>query len=192
MARVKATSTDVFARLAKGECANFRQNGCQGRTPCAIIHGEPCEYFANYVKPLLDLPDYTQKYTREAKITVALNPKAKVVRKTQVGMDIAPKATRVQSPAPRAATPTEPAAPVTPAIPPAPLAAPAPAKAQPATPTCPVPVPQATKAPSPAAKAAPAPARARTPAPQPQLLLLDFAPEPPASTRTPVRRSSRG
>ncbi len=81
MARVKVTSSDINAKLAKGECANYRSNGCQGRQPCTVVNGEACVYFNTYVKPLLDYPDYLAKYGREAKISVALNPKSKVVRK---------------------------------------------------------------------------------------------------------------
>ena len=84
MARNKATSTDIYARLAKGECANFSSSSCQGRTPCAIIHGEQCEYFSNYVQPLLEYPEFAQRYHREAKIHVALNPNAKVIRKRRL------------------------------------------------------------------------------------------------------------
>lgn len=83
MARLKVTSSDINARLAKGECANFRNNCCQGRTPCAVVSAEACEYFSTYVKPLLEYPDFSAKYGREAKIAVALNPKAKVIRKRQ-------------------------------------------------------------------------------------------------------------
>lgn len=81
MARVKVTSSDIYARLARGECANYRQNACQGRTPCTIVNGEPCQYFDVYVKPLLDYTEFENRYAREAKQTLALNPKAKVVRK---------------------------------------------------------------------------------------------------------------
>jgi len=80
MARAKVTSSDIHARLAKGECANFR-NGCQGRMPCTVVNGEPCQYFTDYVQPLLDMPDFAQRYAREAKVKLALNPDAKVVRK---------------------------------------------------------------------------------------------------------------
>ncbi len=81
MARAKATSTDINAKLARGECANYQKNCCLGRTPCLIIQGEPCGYFATYVKPLLETPDIAARYHREAKISVALNPKSKVIRK---------------------------------------------------------------------------------------------------------------
>jgi hypothetical protein len=84
MARNKATTTDIYARLAKGECANFSSNSCQGRTPCAIIHGEQCEYFSSYVQPLLEYPEFSQRYHREAKIHVALNPNAKIIRKRRL------------------------------------------------------------------------------------------------------------
>jgi len=84
MARVKVTSSDINAKLAKGECANYRNNSCQGSTPCLVLIGESCQYFATYVKPLLDYTEYLDKYGREAKISVALNPKAKVVRKRRV------------------------------------------------------------------------------------------------------------
>jgi len=80
MARVKVTSSDINARLAKGECANFR-NGCQGRLPCAVINGEACKYFDDYVRPLLDTSEFAQRYAREAKVKLALDPNAKVVRK---------------------------------------------------------------------------------------------------------------
>ncbi|MEI7834733.1 MAG: hypothetical protein WCJ56_16220, partial [bacterium] len=81
MARAIATSTDINAKLARGECANYQKNCCLGRTPCLIIQGEPCGYFATYVKPLLETPDIAARYHREAKISVALNPKSKVIRK---------------------------------------------------------------------------------------------------------------
>ncbi|HEY3416450.1 MAG TPA: hypothetical protein VGM23_06170 [Armatimonadota bacterium] len=80
MARAKVTSTDIYARVARGECANYRNNACQGRTPCTVLVGENCEYFAKYVKPLLDYPEFNAKYAKEAKVTLLLNPKAKVVR----------------------------------------------------------------------------------------------------------------
>ena len=81
MGRVKATTTDIHSRLARGECANYRAGNCLGKNPCTIIHGEACDYFASYVLPLLDYPEFSNKYVREAKITVALNPQSKVVRK---------------------------------------------------------------------------------------------------------------
>ncbi len=84
MARVKVTSTDINARLARGECANYRNNSCQGRTPCAVVNGESCVYFANYVRPLLELQEFSNKYAREAKVAVALNPQAKVIRKRRL------------------------------------------------------------------------------------------------------------
>lgn len=84
MARVKVTSTDINARLARGECANYRNNSCQGRTPCAVVNGESCVYFTNYVRPLLELQEFSNKYAREAKVAVALNPQAKVIRKRRI------------------------------------------------------------------------------------------------------------
>ena len=86
MARMKVTSSDIYARVAKGECANFR-NGCQGRLPCAVVNGEVCQYFDDYVRPLLDIPEFSQRYAREAKIKLALNPDAKVVRKRRQAGD---------------------------------------------------------------------------------------------------------
>jgi len=83
----KATSADIWARLARGECALYHGNSCQGRTPCTIINGEPCDYFNQYVKPLLEYPDFSARYGREAKVTVALNPKAKVLRKSRLAAD---------------------------------------------------------------------------------------------------------
>ena len=81
MARVKATTTDIHARLARGECANYRAGSCLGKHPCTVTNGEACDYFASYVLPLLEYPDFAGKYAREAKITVALNPQSKVVHK---------------------------------------------------------------------------------------------------------------
>lgn len=77
----KASKADIQARLAKGECANYLSGSCQGRIPCAVINGDSCQYFTQYVRPLLDYPEYTNKYAREAKITIALHPKAKILRK---------------------------------------------------------------------------------------------------------------
>ena len=81
MVRVKATASDIYAKLARGECANFHNGCCQGKTPCTVVNGEPCEYFLQYVKPLLEYPEFAGKYSREAKISVALKPNSKVVRK---------------------------------------------------------------------------------------------------------------
>ncbi|MHB9024958.1 MAG: hypothetical protein ACYC7E_12435 [Armatimonadota bacterium] len=107
MARAKVTSTDIFARVARGECANFRNNACQGRTPCTVLVGESCEYFAKYVKPLLDYPEFSAKYAKEAKVSLLLNPKAKVVRQRrkaeEPALDLAPAATTPPAPKPRKA-----------------------------------------------------------------------------------------
>jgi|GEM_PF-2176167 len=109
MARVKVTSSDIHARLAKGECANFR-NGCQGRMPCAVIGGEACKYFDDYVRPLLDTPEFAQRYSREAKVKLALDPNAKVVRKRrQAGspnLDITAEPVQTTKPAGARAKPT--------------------------------------------------------------------------------------
>ncbi|HEY3378041.1 MAG TPA: hypothetical protein VGL77_11170 [Armatimonadota bacterium] len=89
MARVKATTSDIYAKLARGECANFRNGSCEGQTPCTVIIGENCAYFAAYVQPLLDSPEFASKYHREAKIGVALQPKSKVIRKRQPKLALA-------------------------------------------------------------------------------------------------------
>ena len=104
MARLKATTTDIHARLAKGECANYRNARCHGTSPCTIINGEPCTYFATYVLPLLEYPEVSAKYSREAKITVALNPQAKVIRKRRLARE--PKLALESSPAPSPSQPT--------------------------------------------------------------------------------------
>lgn len=107
MARVKATTTDVHARLARGECANYRSGNCLGKNPCTVINGEACDYFASYVLPLLDYGEFSVKYAREAKITVALNPQSKVVHKRRqasisptLAMEEAPKAAKEKPSAP--------------------------------------------------------------------------------------------
>lgn len=87
MARVKATTTDIFAKLARGECANFHSGCCQGKTPCTVVNGEACHYFTEYVLPLLDYPEFAGKYSRAAKIAVALNPRAKIVRKRRLAAE---------------------------------------------------------------------------------------------------------
>lgn len=81
MVRVKATASDINAKLARGECANFHNGCCQGKTPCTVVNGEPCDYFLQYVKPLLEYQEFAGKYSREAKISVALKPHSKVIRK---------------------------------------------------------------------------------------------------------------
>lgn len=168
----KATNADILARLAKGECANFHNNSCQKRTPCTVIIGEPCDYFAQYVKPLLEYPEFSNKYGREAKITVALNPKAKVVRK------------RRAAETPKLAIAQEPAAPVKPPVK-APVASLAKSQAKPRTQA-----PAATRgtAKNEPAAAAPVPARVITapasvpPMPQP----LKHAPAVAAAATKPA------
>jgi hypothetical protein len=163
MARAKFTTTDIMAKLAKGECANYVRNSCQGRQPCAITLGEPCTYFGEYVKPLLDLPEFLAKYTREAKVGVALNPKTKVVRKRRA--ESLPELDVTPPPPPasiKAAPPAKPAAAVVPqrsAPPPVKPAAIVPSPAVPAVPL------------APAASSAPAPA-APTPALSPPLTVV--------------------
>ncbi|MHB9130636.1 MAG: hypothetical protein ACYDBB_06050 [Armatimonadota bacterium] len=108
MARVKVTASDIHARLARGECANYRNNSCQDRTPCTVVNGEPCDYFAKYVQPLLEYPEFSTRYGREAKVTLALNPKAKVIRKRRTASEPAlaldnpavPAAAEVKKPTP--------------------------------------------------------------------------------------------
>jgi hypothetical protein len=149
MARVKVTSSDIYARLAKGECANFR-NGCQGRLPCLVVNGEVCQYFDDYVRPLLDTPEFAQRYAREAKVKLALNPDAKVVRKRrQAG---APALGNDAQPTKRE-TPAKVTAPVGPTARPVRTAQTAPKSPQPAAKAAvkPAPAPQ-----SPAPKAVPA------------------------------------
>lgn len=120
---MKATTTDIYAKLAKGECANFRNNACQGQAACAVINGEPCQYFADYVKPLLQYPEFSSRYGREAKVAVALNPKAKIVRKRRLAQEPAltmeavqktpstqPKAVSTPPPAPPTVAPKAPKA----------------------------------------------------------------------------------
>ena len=197
MARIKVTSSDINAKLARGECANFRNNGCQGRTPCLVVNGEPCQYFATYVKPLLDYPDYLNKYGREAKITVALNPKAKVVRKRRLaaeptlGIKSSPPAA---APAPAQSQPAlKPAKPepavsaATPRPLPAPIAQPAkptPARAVKETPlllpvTAPVTKGKKASPPVPAATPAPLPPKTAT---TPALAV----PTPPRNAQSPT------
>jgi hypothetical protein len=166
MSRVKITSTDIYARLAKGECANFSNGGCQGRTPCVVINGEPCEYFNSYVRPLLDFSEFSDKYAREAKVNLALNPKAKVVRKRRQAAE--PK---LELPATPPAKPTPVAAPVAPK--------PAPAPPKPAPVATPVAAPQPTPAAAPpkapvAVPAPPPPVVAAVPAKAPAQASFDF------------------
>ncbi len=212
MARVKVTSSDINARLAKGECANYVGGGCQGRTPCLIVNGEPCQYFDDYVKPLLEQSDLSARYTREAKVKLALNPNAKVVRQRRqaeapaLALETksapAPKGARRQAATPRVASapkapvaksPRRAAAPKTAPLLDAPRAA---ASAPPRAPKAVLPVP--TTAP-PAPKAAPAPRVVvpspsvvpppkASPAPTPvqEELVLELT--PPAPTRPRGRR----
>lgn len=157
MARIKVTSTDIHARLARGECANYRSNCCQGRTPCLVIDGESCDYFAQYVKPLLDYPDVSAKYSREAKVTVGLNPKAKVVRKRRTAGEPALALEAAARPAAAKATPARMVA--------KPVVAPPVQSALP--PVAPTPTPAQAKRPV-----------ATQPTPQPQLF-LELTPDTP-------------
>jgi hypothetical protein len=68
MAPHNADDTQIRARLARGECANYRQGGCRGREPCAVETGDACAYFTSYVEPLIKIPDVSARYTREARI----------------------------------------------------------------------------------------------------------------------------
>ncbi len=176
MSRVKITSTDIYARLAKGECANFSNGGCQGRTPCMVVNGETCEYFNSYVRPLLDFPEFSAKYAREAKVNLALNPKAKVVRKRRQAAE--PKL-EMAAPPPVVAPPAPPAKPAVAKAAPPP-AKPAPAKAapravKPAPPVvAPTPPPTPKKAVPVAVPAPPPPVVAATPAQAPAQPSFDF------------------
>jgi len=174
---MKVTSSDINARLARGECANFR-NGCRGRTPCAIVEGEVCQYFDDYVKPLLDMSDFAQRYAREAKVKLALNPNAKVVRK------------RRDAGAPKLDLQAE-TTPETPAKAAAKVAKPAAAPAKPARKASPAPqltIPKTAETPAPAAKqprvkaAAPPPAarKPREKAPEAPAVVAAAPKTPPA------------
>jgi hypothetical protein len=68
MAAYDPSEAPVYARLARGECASFRQGGCRGRDVCPVQTGEECSYFEVYVLPLLKNPDCAARYRREAKI----------------------------------------------------------------------------------------------------------------------------
>jgi hypothetical protein len=98
MARVKATTTDIHARLARGECANYRAGNCLGKRPCLVINGEACDYFSSYVMPLLEYSEFSDKYAREAKISVALNPHSKVVHKRRQAAQVSTLALETSKP----------------------------------------------------------------------------------------------
>jgi hypothetical protein len=173
MARTKATTTDIHARLARAECANFRTSGCRGNLPCTIINGEPCAYFSDYVQPLLSFPDIAAKYGREAKIAVALNPNAKVIRKRRQAaeprlLDAAPP----KAPAPAAATPKTRT--------PAPMKAPDPVRPTPVVLPAPVVV---TPPPAPVIAARPVSRPAPAPQPEQPMFMLELSPSAPTTKK---------
>jgi len=203
MARTKAkvTTSDIYARLARGECANYRQNGCRGQSPCTIIVGEPCDYFTRYVKPLLDYPEFSAKYQREAKVTLAINPNAKIIRARRAGAEprlvledrvpteaVAPQPAKAAAAKPKkAATPATPsekpaASPTLPATPPAATPAKSARRKATAAPAAPALLVTAESA-APKARRSPA---VPIPPPAPQFA-LEFAP-PGVPTRKTTRK----
>ena len=58
----------IRARLARGECANFVKGKCQNKSECTLIDSDKCNYFENYVMPLLESEVIAEKYHREAKM----------------------------------------------------------------------------------------------------------------------------
>ena len=69
--------SDVNIRLARAECANFINGICVNGSPCLIVTGKTCTYFAEYVHPLLDLNEFASKYSREARNAKIKIPKVK-------------------------------------------------------------------------------------------------------------------
>lgn len=201
MARTKVTNADIFARLARGECANYRQNGCRGQSPCTIVVGEPCDYFDRYVRPLLDYAEFSVKYQREAKVTIAINPNAKIVRARRAGAE--PRLALEASPAqngppppvkrmaarktakPKSATPATTAAPPAPPATAAKTEQPVPPPVGPrpaAAPALSLRAPSAAVAPKKPTPRAPKPAAAPVPPPAPQLVLELVPAELPKKT----------
>ena len=78
------TTAEINSRLAKGECANFHNGGCESGTVCHILSQRPCRYFNQYVLPLLDQDEFSDKYAREArnsKLDKTVQKKPKVIPK---------------------------------------------------------------------------------------------------------------
>ncbi len=66
----KITIKEIHYKLVRGECANFKpgkEMHCQGKKPCVIMDNGECKYFDTYVLPLLDYPEFIDKYKNEVK-----------------------------------------------------------------------------------------------------------------------------
>lgn len=79
----KITSKEIYNKLVRGECANFKPGKamhCLGTKICTILEDGECKYFDTYVLPLLNYPEFIEKYKNEVKLQ---KPKAeKPVKKS--------------------------------------------------------------------------------------------------------------